>query len=168
MLGLRVGDCIGINRRRRIGDPAALGLGAIPDSEHRGRHAQTGKLALQEPRLTQESLSSTEPRSPRLRNPEQLRRGERCQKCPSALGGRFWTPIGGHEPIDRSEVGSARGTRARKAYPPSFFAPILALPGIYVWLRKPVFSAICAPAPRIVIWTRAMDNGSCCSQLRRM
>jgi adenylate cyclase len=40
MLGLRVGDRIRINRRRRIGDPAALaGFGAVTDSEHRGRHA---------------------------------------------------------------------------------------------------------------------------------
>jgi hypothetical protein len=38
-------------------------------------------LALQEPRLTQHI--STEPRSPRLRNPDQLRRGERCRLDPS-------------------------------------------------------------------------------------
>ena len=43
--------------------------------------------ALQEPRLTdQPRLHLTEPRSPRLRNPDQLRRGERYRPRPSQGG----------------------------------------------------------------------------------
>src|SRR5208337_4989085 len=43
--------------------------------------------ALQEPRLTdQPRLHLTEPHSPRLRNPDQLRRGERCRPRPSQGG----------------------------------------------------------------------------------
>src|SRR5271166_5897473 len=60
--------------------------------------------ALQEPRLTdQRHLHLTEPRSPRLRNPDQLRRGARYRPRPSQ-GGQFWTPIGGHfsTPIDNT------------------------------------------------------------------
>jgi len=37
--------------------------------------------------MTQENLSSTEPRSPRLRNPDQLRRAERCRLDPSPTKG---------------------------------------------------------------------------------
>src|SRR5271165_5261328 len=43
--------------------------------------------ALQEPRLTdQPRLHLTEPRSPRLRNPDQLRRGKRYRPSPSQGG----------------------------------------------------------------------------------
>jgi DNA replication protein DnaC len=51
----------------------------------------TRKLALQEPRLSFKHLLPTSPRSPRLRNPDQLRRGERYpSRAPQR--GQFWTP----------------------------------------------------------------------------
>ena len=74
------------------------------------------------PRLTRATLSArraganragssnqqllANPRSPRPRNPDQLRRGERYRPRPSQGGGQFWTPIGGHfsTPIDTFDL----------------------------------------------------------------
>src|ERR1700692_1239666 len=77
-----------------------------PHPSLRHRRDRQRKLALQEPRLTRDNLSSTKPRSPRLRNPDQLRRGERCRRCPVTNRGQFWTPIGGQNwtPIDRQTL----------------------------------------------------------------
>jgi hypothetical protein len=48
------------------------------------------ELAFQEPRLTdQRRLHLTEPRSPRLRNPDQLRRGDRYRPRPLQGGQNF-------------------------------------------------------------------------------
>jgi hypothetical protein len=49
------------------------------------------------------NLSSTEPHSPRLRNPNQLRRGERYPLHTAPKWGQSWTPIEGQSstPIDR-------------------------------------------------------------------
>ena len=48
------------------------------------------------------NLSATELHSPRLRNPNQLRRGERYPLHPSPTWGQSWTPIEGQSstPID--------------------------------------------------------------------
>src|ERR1700722_12148668 len=48
------------------------------------------------------NLSSTEPHSPRLRNPNQLRRGERYPLHTAPKWGQSWTPIEGQSstPID--------------------------------------------------------------------
>ena len=57
-----------------------------PRSPHpslRHRRDRERKLALQEPRLTLKTQRLTPPRSPRLRNPDQLRRGERYPSCAS-------------------------------------------------------------------------------------
>jgi hypothetical protein len=53
------------------------------------------------PRRLLQTTPLANPRSPRLRNPDQLRRGERYHPRPSQ-GGQFWTPIRGHfsTPID--------------------------------------------------------------------
>src|ERR1700727_2626053 len=51
------------------------------------------------------NLSSTEPHSPRLRNPNQLRRGERYPLHTAPKWGQSWTPIEGQSstPIDTDE-----------------------------------------------------------------
>ena len=69
------------------------------------------------------NLSSTEPHSPRLRNPNQLRRGERYPLHPSPKWGQSWTPIEGQSstPIDSS---SPFDGSLRPDEPPS---PVLSL-----------------------------------------
>ena len=71
-----------------------------PHPSLRHRRDRQRKLALQEPRLTFKTSAPHDPRSPRLRNPNQLRRGERYRR--RAQRGQFWTPIGGQfcAPID--------------------------------------------------------------------
>jgi hypothetical protein len=60
----------------------------------RATSARRESRRFKNPRLTdQRRLHLTEPRSPWLRNPDQLRRGERYRPRPSQ-GGQFWTPIG--------------------------------------------------------------------------
>ena len=61
-----------------------------PHPSLRHRRDRQRKLALQEPRLSDERLcASSDPRSPRLRNPGQLRRGERCRPSRHHQGGTF-------------------------------------------------------------------------------
>jgi putative transposase len=77
-------------------------------------------LALQEPRLTSQYQPSTDPRSPRLRNPDQLRRGARCPLHPSPKWGQSWTPIEGQSstPIDkeRKTMKASQFSDAQKAF----------------------------------------------------
>ena len=89
-----------------------------PHAPLRHRRDRQRKLALQEPRLTRDNLSSTKPRSPRLRNPDQLRRGERCRRCPVTNRGQFWTPIGGQNwtPIDILRPICHCGRNARRSF----------------------------------------------------
>ena len=56
-----------------------------------------------DPRNVRQTTVPRYPRSPRLRNPDQLRRGERCRLAPSQTAGQFWTPIQGQfsTPIDK-------------------------------------------------------------------
>jgi IstB-like ATP binding protein len=58
-----------------------------PHTSLRHRRNRQRELALQEPRLSINNLLPDQPRSPRLRNPNQLRRGERCRLDPSPTKG---------------------------------------------------------------------------------
>ena len=65
-----------------FGDPKmTTALARPPHPPLRHRRDRQRKLALQEPRLTFEDPRLTPPRSPRLRNPDQLRRGERYHQA---------------------------------------------------------------------------------------
>ena len=82
------------------------GLAGSPDLPLRRRRDRQRKLALQKPRLIEDRQRLTDPRSPRLRNPDQLRRGKRYRPRPSQKGGQFWTPIRGQfwTPIDTMDA----------------------------------------------------------------
>jgi hypothetical protein len=61
------------------------GVARSPHPPLRHRRDRQRELALQEPRLAF-------PRSPRLRNPDQLRRGQRY-RLPAVTWGLFWVKI---------------------------------------------------------------------------
>ena len=81
-------------------------LCSIAHPSLRHRRDRQRQLSLQEPRPTPKTPNLTEPRSPRLRNPIQLRQGKYSRHDPSPTRGAYFTPIPGavSAPIDNIEA----------------------------------------------------------------
>src|SRR5271166_540222 len=96
--------------RRSKDDPRAPRPPHPPLRHHRDRQRE---LAFQGPRLTSKKRPLNNPRSPRLRNPDQLRRGERYRQRTSPSGDQSWTPISGQNwtPIDRITGNTGKPSR---------------------------------------------------------